>query len=156
MSLPDPFAFGVVVAAVLLPSPVVTGTVAAILIWTSKQAPDVETLRERAEDAITLFLMSLAAATVGVIALLSAIGVTLPGRAGLSLIAYICLLIVLPAIGFLRTWKSYWLPLVMGRRDRIERGIQGIQGVQGEQGVQGVQGIQGVQGPAGLPADRDG
>ena len=61
--------FVVIVSAVLLPLPFINGTVALILIWTSRQAPEIDSLRNRADDAVTLTLASLAGAGAGLISL---------------------------------------------------------------------------------------
>lgn len=122
MSIPDPVIFGLVISVILVVIPAVTGTVAAVLVWTSRQAPDVETLRERADDSVTLFLVSLAGAGIGIIVIFKAFGIEFPGRLGLALLAGALLLIAVPALGFLRTWRSYWMPLVLKRRQSPEQG----------------------------------
>lgn len=112
LSLPNPIVFANGIALVLLFSPAVTVTVAGILVWTARQAPGIETLRERADDAVTLAEMSLGAFGLAVLTLAMNFGVAVPGRPVLSLLAWVCVLIVVPALGWLATWRRYWLPQV--------------------------------------------
>lgn len=127
LSLPNPAAFGQAIAYVLLASPAITGTVAAILIWTSRQAPEFETLRERADDAVTSFFQAVGGAAVGAVAILATFGITIPGRPTLALLAWVMLLIAVPAIGWLTTWRSTWLPML--RRRQAEVAIASTEGV---------------------------
>lgn len=114
-SLPDPRVFGIVVSAALLLPPIWTGGVAALLVYTSRQIPEVETLRERADDAVTSFLQALGYAAVGVLVLASTLGIILPGRPTVAFLAWVGLLISVPALGWARTWRTYWLPLLRRR-----------------------------------------
>lgn len=116
LSLPDPEGFGTLVAYALLAGPAVNGAVAGVLVWTSRQAPGVETLRERADDAVTLLLISLGAAGVAVVVILTRAGIEVPGRPLLALLAWALLLVVVPSLGWLRTWRHYWADLLPGRR----------------------------------------
>ena len=118
LSLPDPILFTTAIALVLLVSPTITGTVASLLIWSSRQAPSIETLRERADDAATSFLQSLAAAFVGGLVILTRLGFTFPGRPSLALLAWLLLLISVPAIGWLGTWRNVWLPKLRQARKK--------------------------------------
>lgn len=116
VSLPNPDLFAAVISVLVLATLPVNGTVAGILIWTSRQAPHVDTLRERADDAVSLFLMSLAASATALVAAALRAGIELPGRPVLALLAWLCLLVAVPALGWLGTWRTFWLPLVLRRR----------------------------------------
>lgn len=118
-SLPNPAVFGLVVGILLLIPPFVTAAVAGVLVWTSRQAPEIATLRERADDALTAFLQALGAGAVGAVVLLQAAGILIPGRPALALLAWVCLLIGVPSIRWARTWRDYWLPAM--RRQHEEQ-----------------------------------
>lgn len=117
LSLPDPATFSLVVAVALFVPPAITGAVAGILIWSARQAPTLLTLRERADDAVTSFLQALGAALVGSIVLLSSVGITLPGKPALALLAWVCLLIAVPAVGWMGTWRDVWFPLIRPKQE---------------------------------------
>ena len=109
----DPQGFSTFIGFVLLLPPGFTFAVAGVLIWTSRQAPDVETLRERADDATTAALQSLGAALVGAVVLATNVAhITIPGKPALALLAWVCLLIGVPALGWLAAWRRHWLPLL--------------------------------------------
>lgn len=116
-SLGDPITFGSAIGFLLLLPPAFTVTVAWVLVWTSRQAPEVESLRERADDAVTAVLQSVGAALVGAVVIATNVAhLIIPGRPALALLAWVCLLIGVPALGWLRTWRDVWLPVVLGRR----------------------------------------
>lgn len=114
LNLFDENIFLVVVALALLVIPPVNWTVAGILIWTSRQAPHVESLRERADDAVTLALVSTAAAVGAAVGIARVFGVDVStlGRPVIVLLAFGFILVALPAIDWLRTWRDVWLPMV--------------------------------------------
>lgn len=109
-SVPDPATFSLVISGILLVSPAVNVTVAAILVWTARQAPDIVTLVERADDAVTLALMSLGGAAIGAVSIARAAGAVIDGRPVLALLAWVLLLLSIPALAWMRTWRDYWLP----------------------------------------------
>lgn len=112
LSLPDPLLYTNVIFLIAFVTVPINGTVAAILIWSSRQAPEIETLRERADDAVTLFLMSLATAGSALVSILLRLGFELPGRPTLAILSWLAILIVVPALGWLGTWRDRWLPAV--------------------------------------------
>jgi hypothetical protein len=116
VSLPNPTTFTIVVAVALFIPPAITGAVAGVLIWSSRQAPTLLTLRDRADDAVTSFLQSMGAAAVGTVALLTNFGIILPGKPVLALLTWICILIAVPAIGWMGTWRDVWRPLVWPKK----------------------------------------
>lgn len=106
-----------IVSLSLVVLPVADWTVFAILLWTSKQAPEIDSLRERVDDMLTL---SIAATTLAVI------GALVFGRiAGFITIqvgpivtiglGFAAVLISVPALGALRTWRDVWLPKLRER-----------------------------------------
>lgn len=112
LSLPDPTLFTSTIYAIAFVTVPINGTVAAILVWTSRQAPEIETLREHADDAVTLMLMSVATSAAALVSILLRFGVEVPGRPALSLLSWLAILIVVPAIAWLATWRRLWLPQI--------------------------------------------
>ena len=120
LSLPDPKLFIIVIKVLVLITLPINATVAALLVWTSRHAPDIDTLRERADDAVTLFLISLGlAATAWLIPVLQFFGIVLPGSPALVFLSWIALLVAVPALGWMGTWRDYWMPVVR-RREKAE------------------------------------
>jgi hypothetical protein len=111
-SLPDPAAFATLISMAVVVAPAVNLTVAGILVWTARQAPGIETLAERADDAVTLALMSVGAAAAGFLTLARNLGFEFPGRPTIAMLAWVLVLISVPALGWLRTWRTRWLPAV--------------------------------------------
>jgi hypothetical protein len=104
--------------------PVASWTVFAMLLWTSQQAPDIQSLSERVDDALTLSLISSVAAGIGTLVLGKLLGfITTPTVSIVTVgLGFIVVEVSIPAIGFLRTWRDIYLPMVRGKRaDRIER-----------------------------------
>lgn len=120
LNIIDQNVFLFVVAVALLLIPPVNWTVAAILIWTSRQAPGIRSLKERADDAVTLGLISSSAAVAGGIALVNILGFKLTGlgRPSLVLLAFALILVSVPAIDWLRTWREVWLPALSSGEDK--------------------------------------
>lgn len=110
LSVPSRDVFVALISGLLLFPPAINWTVAAILIWTSKQAPEIESLRERADDAVTLALMATGGAAAGAVQLATLAGVVIPGRPILAVLAWVLILVSVPALGWLRTWRDVWLP----------------------------------------------
>lgn len=100
------------ISIVLVILPPINWTVASILIWTSRQAPEIESLRERADDAVTLALVSTAFAGAGLVAVARIFGVIVPGRPALVLLAFAGLIATVPAVAWLGVWRSVWLPML--------------------------------------------
>lgn len=106
-----------VVALVLIVGPTASITVAVILKWTAGQAPDIVSLRERADDAVTLALASLGFAIAGASVVWRALGFVIPGRPVVVLLGYGAMLVLVPGIVWMGTWRSVWLPLVRKRKE---------------------------------------
>lgn len=119
-SLPDPDTFVVAMSWVLVLTPAVNWTVAAILVWSARQARDVETLAERADDAVTLGLMSTGGALAGLVTIVRTFGFEVDGRPVVALLAWVLVLVSVPAIGWLQAWRRYWLPIVRNRMATAE------------------------------------
>lgn len=115
LSLPDPLLFTNVIIVIAFVAIPINAAVAGVLIWSSRQAPEIETLRERADDAVTLLLMSFATGGTAVFSILQRIGFTFPGRPVLALLSWLVILIAIPAISWLGTWRSLWLPEIRRR-----------------------------------------
>lgn len=112
-SLPDPgFFTATIKGLVLLTLPVVWST-AGVLIWSSRQAPHIATLRERADDAVTSGLIQFALFLVSFgPTFLAWLGLTAPQNMVLVLLSWVAILNVVPSIGWMGTWRSVWLPLI--------------------------------------------
>lgn len=120
-AIDDNLLYGVVGAALIVIWPF-SLVVAGLLVWTSRQAPEIESLRERADDAVTLALLVSAAAIAGGVAIGKLYGVQFFGKPALVLLAYALLLGSVPAIGWLSTWRTVWLPMLKLRRPDLTRG----------------------------------
>lgn len=78
------------------------------------------TLNDRVEDALTHALASTAGAFAGMLVILRGaqlIG-TVPRELYLVIIAYVLIIITVPALGWLDNWRQVWLPSL--RRQRAE------------------------------------
>lgn len=121
LSLLDEDVFVLVVSLILIPLFIISVSVAGILIWTSRQAPEIETLRERADDAVTGALASGLSAVAALVALgrepiERLYGIVIPGRPVLGAIACVLILVAVPSLGWLGTWRNVWLPKVQRKR----------------------------------------
>jgi divalent metal cation (Fe/Co/Zn/Cd) transporter len=115
--------FVVVVALLIVALPIASWTVFGLLLWTSSQAPDIQSLYERVDDALTLALVSTLAAIVGLLVLgrLFHIIDAPVGPVITVCLGWIVVGVSIPALGFLRTWRDIYLPMVQRRRDaRVE------------------------------------
>lgn len=118
-SLPDQAAFANLVSLALLIILTVNVTVAVILEWTHRQDQTIESLTEAADNAWTRVLIALGAAGAGVISLaFNVLGVTIPGRPFVAVLAWILLLNAVPALGWATRWRDEWLPAVRGKLSR--------------------------------------
>lgn len=115
LSLPDPALFTNVIFVIAMVTVPINATVAAILVWSSRQAPEMEVLREHADDSVTLFLMSLATAGTALVAVLVRLGFAIEGRPTLAILSWLAILIAVPAIAWLGTWRRIWLPQIRRR-----------------------------------------
>jgi hypothetical protein len=105
--------------------PVAGWTVFGLLLWTAKQAPDIQSLHERVDDALTLALVSSVAAVIAAVVLgrmLGVITISLGNWVTVG-IGYIVVGVSIPAISFLRTWRNVYLPMVRRRRDDPSMGF---------------------------------
>lgn len=108
--------FVAVVSVAVVAALPVNITVAAILNWTARQAPEIDSLRDAADNSITLSLQSAAAASLGLLTFLPReVRVAVGGHLVLVALAYIVLLNAVPAVGWLGTWRHVWLPRLRGR-----------------------------------------
>lgn len=98
--------------------PVATWTVFGVLLWLSNQAPDIESLHDRVDDALSASLGSTAAAVVGALLLLRLIGViTAPIGPFISIgIAFVVVTVSIPSLSILRTAVRVWLPIIQRRK----------------------------------------
>lgn len=94
-------------------------TVFLLLLWTERQAPDIQSLHDRVDDALTLALVSTVAAVIGFITLGRLFGlITVTVGTFITVgLGFIVVEVSIPAIGFLRTWRDVYLPMVRGKRD---------------------------------------
>lgn len=99
--------------------PVASWTVFGLLLWTSHEAPDVKSLRDRVDDALTLALISTVAASIGVLLLARLLGIITNPVGGFISVAlgFIVVEVSFPAIGFLRTWRDLYLPMIRRKHD---------------------------------------
>lgn len=105
-----------VLSVILIVLPVCGWTVAGVLVWTARQAPDVASLVNRADDAVTLAIASSVGAIAGFITLARLFGIVIPGRPVLVLLGFALVTVSVPAIGWLGVWRDVWLPMVRNRR----------------------------------------
>lgn len=105
--------------------PVAGWTVFGLLLWTARQAPDIQSLHERVDDALTLALITTVAALIALEVLGRQIGIiTAPiGNWVTVALGYIVVMISVPALSFLQTWRSVYLPMVRRRRDESTMGF---------------------------------
>lgn len=88
-----------------------------LLSWASRQAPEIKSLRARANDAFTLFIASSAAGIAGAFALGRVTGLfRIDGRPVLILLGYMIVMMSVPAIDWLSTWRDVWSRM-LDRRD---------------------------------------
>lgn len=113
--------FLLLVAVALVLAPPISITVALVLVWTARQAPNVQSLQERADDAVTLALIASAGAGAAAVALGRIFGVDFDlGRPALVLLSYGFILVTIPALDWLRTWRDVWVPMVTREREETE------------------------------------
>lgn len=92
---------------------------AGILVWLSKSAPDIDSLRESADNAVTTALISTAIAAAGAVAVGRVLGVVeVPGRPVIVLLAYGLVLAGVPSIAWMGTLRRVWLPMLRRRGNR--------------------------------------
>jgi hypothetical protein len=109
--------FTMMVSASLIVIPVVTWTIAAFLLWMSSKAPDIETLAERADDALTAAISSTVAAFVAAIVILRLLGIiTGPIASYISVgISFVVVTSSLPSLAQSRVAIRVWLPMLRAR-----------------------------------------
>ena len=109
--------FLVATAAILTVAPTALWTVAVVLKWASRQAPDIESLREKADDAVTLALAATGFAIAGAVVFVRLANIQVPGRPVVVLIGWGALLVLVPGLTWLRTWRGIWLPYVTNKEE---------------------------------------
>lgn len=115
-SLPNPGFFTATIKGLVLVTLPIVWSVAGVLLWSSRQAPHIETLRERADDAVTsgliqfaLFLVSFGPAA------LAWFGLSTPQNMVLVLLSWVAILNAVPSIGWMGTWRDVWVPLIRAK-----------------------------------------
>lgn len=113
--------FSAIVSLSLVIIPTATWTVFGVLLWLSGRAPEIETLRERTDDALSAAMGSTAAAVVGATVLLRLAGViTVSVAPVLSIgLAFVVVTVSIPSLLFVRTAVRVWLPMVRAQQIRI-------------------------------------
>lgn len=113
--------FSAVISLALVIIPTATWTVFGVLLWLSSKAPEIETLRERTDDALSAALGSTAAAVVGAIVLLRIAGVITVSVAPVVSIglAFVVVTVSIPSLLFVRTAVRVWLPMVRASQDHV-------------------------------------
>jgi len=108
----------VLVSLSLLIAPVIIWVVFAIMLWLSRQAPDIVSLSENVDDMMTLGIASTVGAIIAGITLARLVGViTQPVGSLITVgLGYIVVAIAIPAMTKLRTMRDVWLPDVLERR----------------------------------------
>ena len=114
--------FVAIVAISIIILPTATWTVFTLLLWSSSKAPDIESLAERVDDALSAALSSTVAAVIGAIVFLRIAGiVNVPIGSFLSIgLAFIIVTTSVPALSFLKTWRDVYLPMVRRRAKERE------------------------------------
>lgn len=116
LSVPDSVLFANAISVLLLVAWVLSGVIAAVLVWAAREAQSVGALEEAADDAVTRFLIATGTALVAIVSLATnLLGITLPGRPFVAVLAWVLLLNGVPAIGWAARWREYWVPLVRER-----------------------------------------
>lgn len=109
--------FSVLVSLSLVVIPTGTWTVFLVLLWLSAKAPEIETLRERVDDALSAALGSTAAAVVGA-ALLARLAnvITVPVAPVLAVgLAFVVVTVSIPSLTLFRTAIRVWIPMLRER-----------------------------------------
>lgn len=109
-----------IVSLSLVVLPVADWTVFGILLWTSNQAPEIDSLRERVDDMLTLSIGATVLAVIGALVFGRITGIVTIQVGPLITIGlgFAAVVISVPALGALRTWRDVWLPGL--RKNKIE------------------------------------
>lgn len=109
--------FLVLVSASLLVAPIIIWTVFGVLLWLSRQAPDIESLSEAVDDMLTLGVASTVGAVIAGITLARFIGILDQSIGSLLTVGlgYIIVAVAIPAISKLRTVRDVWFPMIRRR-----------------------------------------
>lgn len=92
-------------------------SVAGVLLWSSNQAPDIKSLADRADDAITIAINSTVAAVIVGLVSARALGL-ISVSTSLAITVGLGFIIVsnsLPNLRFLQTWRNVWVPMLRER-----------------------------------------
>lgn len=98
-------------------------SVAGVLLWSSAQAPDIRSLADRADDAVTLAVNSTVAAVVVALILGRMLGF-IPVAVSLAITVGLGFIIVsnsLPNIRFAQTWRDVYVPILRSRNISVGR-----------------------------------
>jgi hypothetical protein len=111
-----------VLLSIIVLLPVCWGA-AAVLLWSSAQAPEIDSLSDRADDALSIAVNSTVAVILALLVIARALKiineqVTTALTVGLG---FIIVTSALPSIRFLQTWRSVWLGMIVQKaRDQAE------------------------------------
>jgi len=110
--------FTLLVSASLIVIPTGTWTVFGILLWMSNKAPEIETLADRVDDALSAALASSVAAVIGAAIILKIahlIDVPIGPLINVGL-AFVVVTAAVPSLTYLRTAVRVWLPMIRRRK----------------------------------------
>lgn len=107
---PDLFQLSTSLALVVLPA--INLLAAVVLRRASRQAPEIISLANRADDAVVLFVAS---ALGGILGLNRLLTLELQNDVAVGILALALVLQSLPAIDWLRIWRDVWAPRIRRR-----------------------------------------
>lgn len=107
----------VLASASLLVAPIIIWAVFSVLLWLSRQAPDIESLSEAVDDMLTLGIASTVGAFIAAVALARFLGILDRGIGSIITVGlgYVIVAVAIPAISKLRTVRDVWLPMLRRR-----------------------------------------
>lgn len=108
------------VALALVAAPAATWTVFGILLWLSVKAPEIDSLSDRVDDALSAAMGSTVAAGIGVLVLLRLASVITTPLGSLVTVglAFVVVTVSIPSISLLPVVRDVWLPRVRAREAR--------------------------------------